>query len=101
MVTMRKIALFLVLVLIVLVAAVFAYNNPENISLDIGFTRVEEVSVALAFVVCFAVGWLAGLLSAGIAVMRMAGERRRLRKDLRLAEAEITSLRSLPLQDAN
>jgi hypothetical protein len=31
----------------------------------------------------------------------MAGERRRLRRHLKLAEAEVSSLRSLPLQDAN
>lgn len=101
MATIRKVALFLSLLLIVVVTAVFAYNNPDSISVDIGFTRFENVSVSLAFVVAFAVGWLFGLLSAGIAVARMAGERRRLRRDLRLAEAEVSSLRSLPLHDAN
>lgn len=98
---MRKIALFLSLLLIVLITAVFAYNNPESITVDIGFTRFEEVSVSLAFVVSFAVGWLFGLLSAGIAVVRMASERRKLRRDLSLAEAEVSTLRSLPLHDAN
>lgn len=101
MATMRKIGLFLSLFVIVLVAAVFAYSNPDSISVDIGFARFEDVSMSLAFVVCFAVGWLFGLLSAGIAVIKMAGERRRLRRDLRLAEAEVSSLRSLPLHDAN
>ena len=101
MATMRKIALLLSLLLIVLITAVFAYNNPENITVDIGFTRFEEVSVSLAFVVSFAVGWLFGLLSAGIAVARMASERRKLRRDLSLAEAEVSTLRSLPLHDAN
>lgn len=98
---MRKIALFLSILAIVLITAVFAYNNPENIAVDIGFTRFEEVSVSLAFVVSFAVGWLFGLLSAGIAVFRMASERRKLRRELGLAEAEVSSLRSLPLHDAN
>lgn len=101
MATIRKIALFLSLLVIALLAAVFAYNNPDNIAVDIGFARFEDVSVSLAFVVCFAVGWAFGLLSAGIAVIRMAGERRRLRRELRLAEAEVSSLRSLPLHDAN
>ena len=98
---MRKIALFASLLLVVLLAAVFAFNNPGNITVDVGFTRFEEVSVSLAFVVCFAIGWVFGLLSAGVAMLRLAGERRRLRRDLRLAEAEISSLRSLPLHDAN
>ena len=98
---MRKIGLFFALLLVVLIAAVFAWNNPGTLDVDIAFTRFENVSVPLAFAVAFAVGWLAGLLSAGVAVVRMAGERRRLRRKLSLAEAEVSSLRSLPLQDAD
>lgn len=101
MATIRKLALFVSLLLIVLLAAVFAYNNPQSIAVDIAFARFENVSVSLAFIVCFAVGWLFGVLSAGIAVARIASERRQLRKALRLAEAEVSSLRSLPLHDAN
>lgn len=98
---MRKIGIFFALLLIVLIAAVFAWNNPGTLDVDIAFTRFENVSVPLAFAVAFAVGWLVGLISAGAAVIRMAGERRRLRRKLRLAEAEVSSLRSLPLQDAD
>jgi len=99
--TMRKIGLLLSLLVIALLAAVFTYSNPDSIAVDIGFVRLEEVSMPLAFAVCFAVGWLFGLFSAGIAVMRVISERRQLRRNLRLAEAEVTSLRSLPLHDAN
>ena len=98
---MRKIGLFFALLLIVLIAAVFAWNNPGTLDVDIAFTRFEDVSVSVAFAVALAVGWLAGLLSAGVAIARMAGERRRLRRKLRLAEAEVSSLRNLPLQDAD
>ena len=98
---MRKIGIFFVLLLVVLIAAVFAWNNPGTLDVDIAFTRFENVSVPLAFAVVFAVGWLVGLISAGAALVRMAGERRRLRRKLRLAEAEVSSLRSLPLQDAD
>ncbi len=101
MATVRKVALFLSLFLIVLVVAVFAYSNPDSLTVDIGFTRFENVSVSLAFAVAFALGWVFGLLSAGLALLRMVGERRRLRRELRLAEAEVSSLRSLPLQNAN
>ncbi len=98
---MRKIGLFFALLLIVLIAAVFAWNNPGTLDVDIAFTRFENVSVSVAFAVALAVGWLAGLLSAGVALARMAGERLRLRRKLRLAEAEVSSLRNLPLQDAD
>ncbi len=98
---MRKTALILALLLAVLVAAVFAYNNPEQIAIDVGFARIEAVPVPVAFVVCLAIGWVFGLISAGVALMRMSRERRRLRRELKLAEAEVKSLRSLPLHDAD
>ncbi len=84
-----------------LIAAVFAYNNPEQIAIDVGFARIEGVPVPVAFVVCLAIGWVFGLASAGFAVLRMSRERRRLRRELKLAEAEVKSLRSLPLHDAD
>ena len=99
--TMRKIGLLVSLVVVALLAAIFTYNNPDSISVDIGFVRFDEVSMSLAFAVCFAAGWLFGLFSVGIAVIRIVSERRQLRRNLRLAEAEVTSLRSLPLHDAN
>ncbi len=98
---MRRLALFLALFLVVLIAAVFAYNNPGSIAVDVAFTRFENVPIAFAFAVALAIGWLFGLLSAGAAVVRMASERRRLRRKLGLAEAEVSSLRSLPLHDAD
>ena len=84
-----------------LLAAVFAYTNPEPIDIDIGLTRLEQVSMSIAFAVAFACGWVFGLISAGLALLRTAGEKRRLRKELKYAEAELNSLRGLPLQDAN
>lgn len=101
MLTVRKAALVLALLLAVLVAAVFAYNNPEQIAIDVGFMRIESVPVPVAFVVCLAIGWVFGLISAGVALLRMSRERRRLRRELKLAEAEVKSLRSLPLHDAD
>ena len=101
MTTVRKTVLLVSLLLVALLTAVFAYNNPDTVALDVGFTRLESVSIALAFAVCFAIGWVFGLITAGFALFRMTRERRRLRRDLKLAEAEVSSLRSYPLQDAN
>lgn len=98
---MRKTVLLLVLLVLALLTAVFAFNNPDRIAVDVGFARIEDVSLSLAFLVCFALGWLFGAASAGIALFRIVGERRRLRRDLRLAEAEVRTLRSLPLHDAD
>jgi len=98
---LRRIAFLSLLVLLALLAAVFAYSNPDPIDVDIGFARLQGVSLTVAFAAAFAFGWLFGLLCAAMALLRMVNDKRRLRRNLRLAEAEISSLRGLPLQDAN
>jgi uncharacterized integral membrane protein len=99
--TLRRIAFVFLLIAFMLLAAMFAYSNPQPIDLDLGFVKLEQLPAAAAFGAVFAAGWLFGLLSAGLALLRNAGEKRRLRRDLRYAEAELSSLRGAPLQDAN
>lgn len=101
MATLRRILYFAVLTLVVLLAAVFAYTNPGAISVDIGFVRLNDVSMSAAFVSAFVLGWLFGLLCAGMALMKLSADRRRLRRHLRLAEAEVGSLRTLPSDHAD
>jgi len=45
--------------------------------------------MAVAFAVTLILGWLFGVLSAGMALWRSAGEKRRLKQDLKYAEAEL------------
>ena len=79
-----------------LMMGVFAYSNPEPIDIDVGVLRFEQVSLAVAFAIVLAVGWLLGLLSAGIALWRSAGEKRRLKRDLQYAEAELRTRQTSP-----
>jgi uncharacterized integral membrane protein len=99
--TIRRLTYVVIAVLFILAAIIFAYGNPDPIAVDIGFARFENVSMTVAFVFAFGLGWLFGLVCAGAALLRMARERRDLRRDLRFAEAELSGLRALPLQDAN
>ena len=101
MATLRRLVLGILLLFFMLLAAVFAYSNPEPIDIDIGVMKITQVSMSIAFAVVFAMGWIFGLISAGAALLQAAGERRRLRKDLRFAETELNTLRGLSLQDAN
>ncbi len=89
MVTLRRLVFVAVLLVLMLLAGVFAYSNPQPIDIDVGLMRFEQVSMAVAFAVVLVVGWLLGLLSAGIALWRSAGEKRRLKRDLQYAEAEL------------
>ncbi len=89
MVTLRRLAFAAVLVLLLLATGVFAYSNPEPIDIDVGITRFEQVPMAVAFTIVLAAGWLLGVLSAGFALWRSAGEKRRLKQDLKYVEAEL------------
>jgi uncharacterized integral membrane protein len=89
MLTVRRLVFATVLILLMLLTGVFAYSNPQPIDVDLGFARVEQVSMAIAFAVALALGWLLGVLSAGLTLWRSAGEKRRLEQDLKYAEAEL------------
>ena len=98
---MIRTIIFLILVIVVfLVAAVFAYLNPGTVQLDLAFANVEPEK-SLAFVLTLALGWLFGALSATVLVLKLMRERRKLRKQARLAEAEADNLRSMPLRDGS
>lgn len=96
----RNLLFFLVVIFGLLLATVFAALNQGVIPLDLAFTEVE-MQKSLALTVAFGLGWLFGLVSAGLVLLKSLGERRRLRRSLSLAEAEVRNLRSMPIQDAD
>jgi uncharacterized membrane protein YciS (DUF1049 family) len=97
---LKKIAVLLVFVVILISMLVFTRLNPGLINVDLAFAAVET-SIPLAFTVTFILGWFFGLLCTVLFVMRLINERRHLRRALRLSEAEVSSLRSLPISDAD
>jgi uncharacterized integral membrane protein len=96
----RNLLLPLLLFAALLLAVVFAALNPGAIDLDLGFVRLS-LQKSLALTLAFATGWVFGMLSLGVVVLRLWQERRRLRRNLRLAEAEVRTLRSLPVEHAD
>jgi uncharacterized membrane protein YciS (DUF1049 family) len=96
LVTLRRLAFVAVLLALMLMTGVFAYSNPQPIDIDVGVARFVQVSMAAAFAIVLALGWLLGLLSAGIALWRSAGEKRRLKQDLKYAEAELRTRQTSP-----
>jgi uncharacterized membrane protein YciS (DUF1049 family) len=97
---LKRIGLAIVILLIVVVMATFTANNTGMIDIDLAFTEVST-SIPLAFTVTFALGWLFGLLSIAFYVLKLVNERRVLRRSLRMSESEVSSLRNLPLSDAD
>jgi len=97
---LRYVLFILVVLFVFFVAVIFAASNPGTLTLDLAFTRFE-MQKSLAFILFLGVGWLFGMLCAGFLMLRLLSERRQMRKALELAEAEVKSLRSMPMQDAN
>lgn len=97
---LRRIVFPLVLFAVLVLAVLFAALNPGIIDVDLGVfeTRLQK---SLALTLAFAAGWVFGLLCLVVVLIRMVIERRRLRKALRLAEAEVHTLRSLPAAHAD
>lgn len=92
--------------LIILIGSVFvgmfcfAALNTGTVHLDLAFFEgTYPVSVTLA--ASFVFGVLFGMLSMTAFVFRLIRERRNLRRLLRTSQSEVTSLRNLPLSDAD
>jgi putative membrane protein len=97
---LKRIGLAILIVLIVIVMATFTANNTGMIDIDLAFASITT-SIPLAFTVTFALGWLFGVLSLGFYALKLVNERRVLRRSLRMRESEVSSLRNLPLSDAD
>ena len=97
---LKKAGLILLLIVIFAVMVVFSYLNTGDVEVNLAFLSVTT-SISIAFTVALAVGWLLGVISMGVFALRLINERRSLRRALRVSESEVSSLRSLPLSDAD
>lgn len=97
---LKRIGLAILILLIVIVMATFTASNTGMVDIDLAFAEVHT-SIPLAFTVTFALGWLFGILCLGFYVLKLLNERRVLRRTLRISESEVSSLRNLPLSDAD
>ena len=97
---LKKAGLILLLILIFGVMVVFSYLNTGDVEVNLAFVSVTT-SISIAFTVTLVAGWLLGVISMGVFALRLVNERRTLRRALRVSESEVTSLRNLPLSDAD
>ena len=101
LVALRRLTIAVIVVIFLLIAAVLAYGNQVPISLDIGLTRFEEVSLTVVLASTFVLGAIFGVLFSVFALIRHVRERRSLRRELRRAETELANLRRMALPDAD
>ena len=92
----------LIVLIVILFVAMFTFTalNTGEIALDLGFFQATwPISMTLAGT--FLIGALFGMLCMTAFVFRLINERRVLRRSLRATESEVSSLRNLPLSDAD
>ena len=96
-----KLALWLVVVALIFIAVMaFSSVNSGEIEVDLLFRSVTT-SIPLGFALVFALGWLFGLACTALWAFRLVNERRTLKRSLKVSESEVSSLRNLPLTDAD
>jgi len=91
-----------IILIIVLFVVMFTFTalNTGDIELDLGFLK-RSYPVSMAFAATFVLGVIFGMLCMTVFVFRLINERRTLRRTLRMSESEVSSLRNLPLSDAD
>jgi len=97
---LKRIAVIVLVVIIFTVMLVFTYLNKGTVEVNLVRATVTT-SVPVAFTIAFAIGWLFGILCMGVWALRLINDRRNLRRSLKVSESEVTSLRNLPLNDAD
>ena len=97
---LKRAGLIILIVALFVVMFTFTALNTGEIEVDLGFVeRTWPISMTLAGT--FVMGMLFGMLCMTAFVFRLINERRSLRRSLRISESEVSSLRNLPLSDAD
>jgi len=97
---LKRAGLIILIVVLFVVMFTFTALNTGEITVDLGFfERTWPISMTLAGT--FILGMLFGMLCMTAFVFRLINERRSLRRSLRISESEVSSLRNLPLSDAD
>ena len=96
----KRVSLLILIIVIAVLMATFTAINTGTVDIDLAFAKFTK-PLPLVLTVSFAFGWLFGVLCMGFFAIKLINERRVLRRSLRLSESEVTSLRGLPLNDAD
>lgn len=97
---LKRAVLAVVILLVAAAMFVFTSANRGDVNVHLLFAEVST-TLPVAFTVAFVVGWLFGILCMGFWALKLINERRTLRRALRSTESEVSTLRNLPLSDAD
>ncbi len=95
---MKRIVGFLFVLLVLVFGLFFGLLNADPVQVNYYFGS-RELPLSFVLVMMLVIGALAGALAGLGVVLRSKREVRRLRKEIRVAEKELSNLRSLPLKE--
>ena len=90
----RRLLLTLAFLVTALCCAALVRANPRWVDVDLAFGSLEA-PLGQALAVAVLVGWACGVVAAAGWTWRAARDRARLQRQLRLAEAEVRTLRAI------
>lgn len=93
-----RIVTYLFLILLVVLALIFAGLNADLVSVNY-YLGIKRLPLSLLILLSFISGGLLGLLTAFITYVKLKYVSRRLRHRLNLVEKELINLRALPFKD--
>lgn len=96
----RRIAVLVLVAAVFLAVLVFTYHNKGPVDVHLVFAEINT-TVSVAFAVTFALGWLFGVACMAFFALRLVNEKRSLKRSLKVSQTEVSSLRNLPLADAD
>ena len=97
---MKRIVTFALLLLVSLLGLTFALMNAEMVRLDY-YLGSLQAPLSLVVVIALIVGAGLGVLASMGIVFAQKRELAKLRKSAKIAEEEVSNLRSLPLNDSH
>ena len=97
---LKRIGLGLLLAIILVIVFTFTMLNAGTIDLDMAFFA-GTYPISMVVIATFIVGILFGMLCMMVFAFRIINDRRTLRRALRMSESEVSTLRNLPLSDAD
>ena len=97
---MKRIISSIVVFLIVLTGILFAVLNSQSVQLNYYFGS-REIALSLLMIVILIVGTLLGILVSAGHLLRARHDISKLRKNIQLAEKEVTNLRTIPIKDSH
>jgi len=97
---MKRLATFILLVLVVLVVMAFTVLNTATVPIDVYFYQAT-IPVSVLIFLSLIVGALLGVFGSLGLSFQYRNEIRKLRKRLALSEQEVVNLRKIPVKDSH